>query len=46
MKGEYTPHRVRKFLNTYSETGSATAAAKMAAIRPATHYSRLASDPG
>jgi len=44
--GEYTPHRVRKFLNTYSETGSATAAAKMAAIRPATHYSRLASDPG
>ena len=44
--GEYTPNRVRRFLDTFAETGSVTAAAKIARIRPATHYALLESDLG
>jgi hypothetical protein len=43
---EYSPDQVRNFLDAYAATGSVTRAAKAAGIRPATHYARLASDPG
>ena len=44
--GEYTPNRVRRFLDTFAETGSVNGAAKIARIRPATHYALLESDLG
>ena len=35
----------QKFLDTYAQTGSIPAAAKVAKISPAVHYGRLETDP-
>jgi hypothetical protein len=44
-QAEYPPNRVQKFLDTYAQTGSMTAAAKAAKISLAVHHRRLETDP-